>query len=209
MGTSQGEKLIMSNQTETLGGRLPLLDPQTLSAEQKELYDRMNQTTVPWADSAHFESKTEDGRMIGPFNPVLFSPHITSAFFDLQAVEEKQTSLSERVRQVLILSVGAVWKSEYELYAHSAVGRKAGLSEESIRTLGSGGLPNELSDQEKIAQRFARQLSTEHQVEDALYREAERTFGQQGLVDAIVLIGIYQGVCALLNAFEIPAPHFP
>ncbi|MEH2184410.1 carboxymuconolactone decarboxylase family protein [Nostoc sp.] len=197
----------MSNQTETLGGRLPLLDPQMLSAEQKGLYDRMNQTAVPWADSAHFQSKTKDGRLIGPFNPVLFSPRLTSAFLELQAIEEKHTSLSDQVRQVLILSVGAVWKSEYELYAHSAVARKAGLSEESIRSLVSGGLPNDLSDQEKIAQRFALQLSTEHCVDDALYREAERTFGQQGLVDAITLIGIYHSVCALLNAFEIPAPQ--
>ncbi len=197
----------MSNQTETLGGRLPLLDPKTLSGEQKELYDHMNQTAVPWADSAHFQSQTEDGRMIGPFNPVLFSPRFTSVFLQLQAVEEKQTSLSDRVRQVLILSVGAVWKSEYELYAHSAVARKAGLSEESIRSLASGGLPDDLSDQEKIAQRFARQISTEHRVEDALYQEAEQAFGQQGLVDAITLIGIYHSVCALLNAFEIPAPQ--
>ena len=197
----------MSIQTETLGGRLPLLDPQTLSAEQKELYDRINQTAVPWADSAHFQSHTEDDRLIGPFNPVLFSPRVSSAFLQLQAVEEKQTSLSDRVRQVLILSVGAVWKSEYELYAHSAVARKAGLSKESIRSLVSGELPDDLSDQEKIAQRFARQISTEHRVEDALYREAEHAFGQQGLVDAIVLIGIYHSVCALLNAFEIPAPQ--
>jgi 4-carboxymuconolactone decarboxylase len=197
----------MSIQTETLGGRLPLLDPQTLSTEQKELYDRINQTAVPWADSAHFQSKTEDGRLIGPFNPSLYSPSIASRFLELQGAEEKNTSLSDRVRQVLILSVGAVWKSEYELYAHSAVGRKAGLSEESIRSLVSGELPNDLSDQEQIAQRFARQLSTEHRVEDALYREAEQAFGQQGLVDAITLIGIYHGVCALLNAFEIPAPQ--
>ena len=32
----------MSVQTEMLGGRLPLLDPQALSAPQKKTYDRLN-----------------------------------------------------------------------------------------------------------------------------------------------------------------------
>jgi hypothetical protein len=38
--------------------------------------------------------------MLSSSNLVLFNPRITSAFLQLQAVEEKQTSLSDRVRQV-------------------------------------------------------------------------------------------------------------
>jgi 4-carboxymuconolactone decarboxylase len=197
----------MSVHTETLGGRLPLLDPLTLSAAQKETYERMNRTWVPWADSVPFQSKTKDGRLIGPFNPILFSPAISSSFLDLQETEQKNTSLSQRVRQVVILAVGAVWKSNYELYAHAAAARKAGISEEAVRTLTTGGLPDELIDQEKIAQRFARQLSAEHHVDAALYSAAEKAFGQRGLVEIAYLIGIYHTVCSLLNAFEIPAPR--
>ena len=35
---------------------------------------------------------------------------------------------------------------------------------------------------------------------------AETAFGTQGLVDITFLAGIYQLVCGLLSAFEIPAP---
>jgi 4-carboxymuconolactone decarboxylase len=192
---------------EKLGGRLPLLDPQALSVAQKELYDRMNRTFVSWAEGIHFQSKTEDGRLIGPFNPILFSPNISSSFLDLHDAEEKHTSLDERVRQVVILAVGAVWKSDYELYAHSAAARKAGLSENAIRTLATGGLPDDLSDQEKVAQRYAQQLSAEHRVDAALYRGVVDAFGEQGVVDLAYLIGIYHITCGLLNSFEIPAPE--
>ena len=106
----------------------------------------------------------------------------------------------------MILAVGAVWKSDYELYAHTAAAREAGISEDAIRTLVIGGLPDDLTDQEKIAQRYARQLSAEHRVDAGLYSAAEHAFGQQGLVDITYLTGIYHIVCALLNAFEIPAP---
>src|SRR6201987_2580418 len=173
---------------------------------QREIYHRLDTTMIPWADGAHFQSKTDDGREIGPFNPILFSADISACFLDFHDGEEKHTPLTERVRQVVILAVGAVWKSDYELYAHTAAAREAGISEGAIRTLAIGRLPNDLSDQEKIAQKFARQLSAEHRVDPVLYRAAEHAFGQQGLVDIIYLIGIYHIVCALLNAFEIPVP---
>lgn len=196
----------MTVHNEKLGGRLPLLDPRALSGAQKEIYDRMNRTFVSWSDRIHFQTKTEDGRLIGPFNPILFSPSISSSFLDLHDAEEKYTSLDERVRQVVILVVGAVWKSDYELYAHSAAARKAGLSENAIRTLATGGLPDDLSSQEKVAQRYARQFSAEHRVDDGLYRSAVHAFGEQGVVDLTYLIGIYHITCGLLNSFEIPAP---
>jgi 4-carboxymuconolactone decarboxylase len=193
-------------QIDNLGGRLPLLDPAKLSQTQREVYDLANSTMVPWAEAAHFQSKTSDGKMIGPFNPVLYAPEMASCFADLQAAEAKYTPLSERVRQVVILSVGAVWKADYELYAHSAVALKAGLSEAAIRSLATGGVPEDLSDEERVAQRFVRQLTAEHHVEEALYRAAEAAFTREGLVSMTFLAGCYQVVCSLLNVFEIPAP---
>ena len=195
----------MSAQTEMLGGRLPLLDPATLSTAQKETYERLDRTWFQWGKGV-FQGKLEDGRLIGPFNPILFSPAISSSFLDLQETEKNKTSLSQRVHEVVILAVGAVWHSTYNLYAHAAAARKLGISEDAIRALTTGELADELSDQEKIAYRFARQLSAKHHVDAALYSAAERAFGQRGLVEITYLIGIYHTVCALLNAFEIPAP---
>jgi 4-carboxymuconolactone decarboxylase len=197
---------ILKMQPGSLGGRLPLLDPTELSETQRKVYDLANSTMVPWAEAAHFQSKTTDGKLIGPFNPVLFAPEMALCFADLQAAEARYTPLSERVRQVVILAVGAVWKADYELYAHSAVARKAGLSDAAIRSLARGANPEDLSDDERVAQRFVRQLTAEHHVEEPLYRAAEAAFGREGIVAMMFLAGCYQVVCSLLNAFEIPAP---
>src|ERR1700678_2106172 len=132
-------------QLDNLGGRLPLLDPAELSETQREVYDRANSTMVPWAEAAHFQIKTTDGKLIGPFNPVLYAPEMASCFADLQAAEAKSTTLRERVRQVVILSVGGVWRADYELYVLSAVARRSGLSEAEIRSLVSDRLPEDLS----------------------------------------------------------------
>ena len=193
--------------TMHLGGRLPLLDPACLTERQRAVYDRLRATMIHWADQSGFQSMTDNGRLIGPFNPVMLSPAIAPAFLDLQDAEQANTSLSERVRQVVILAVGAVWQAEYELYAHAAVARKAGLPDQVIGDVAHGAFPEGLSEQEKLAGRFARQLAAEHHVDPELYSQAEAVYGMQGLVDITFLVGIYQLVCGLLAAFEIPAPE--
>lgn len=192
--------------TAQLGGRLKLLDISSLTAAQTAVYQRLTATMVKWADQSGFQSTTQDGRLIGPFNPVLLSPAIAPAFLDMQDAEQAHTSLDDRVRQVVILTVGSVWQSGYEVYAHAAVAAKAGLPESVIQALATGCVPDELSAQEKLAGRFARMLSTSHRVDAALYQEAEAAFGARGLVDIVFLAGCYHIVCGLLNAFEVPAP---
>jgi len=197
----------MSEHNDAMGGRLPLADPANLSAAQRELFDKMISAVVPWADDTGFHSTTDDGRFIGPFNPALLNPAMTSASAELLVGEREHTSLSARLREVVILAVGAVWQSDYELYAHTAAARKAGISEDAIGVLVRGGIPEDLSKDETMAAELTRQLSTTHRVDETLYRQAENTFGTKGLTDIVTLIGIYHTVCATLNLFEIPAPH--
>ena len=170
----------MSNLEHGLGGRLPLLEPEKLQSKQRELYGKINSGVVPLAAAAGFESRDEQGHLIGPFNAILYSPEICGSFLTLQKIEEEQTTLSKRTRQVVILAVGSVWKAPYELYAHYAVAAKVGLTKEQIDSLVSG---NGVS-----------------------YAAAREVFGDQGLVEMLVLIGCYLSVCALLNAFAVPPP---
>jgi 4-carboxymuconolactone decarboxylase len=145
-------------------------------------------------------------KFIGPFNAALRSPAVAGAFLELQASEERHTSLSDPVRQVVILAVGAVWAADYEIYAHSAVARHWGVPDDAIRGLAAGTLPVTLSDEEKLAYRFAQKLSRSHRIDDSTFVQARKAFGDSGIVDIIVLAGTYHTVCGLLNAFDVPAP---
>lgn len=129
-----------------LGGRLALLDPQALSVAQRELFDHITTTALPWAQRNGFTATTADKRLIGPFNPSLLSPQIATAFLKLQTTEERHTCLDERVRQVVILTVGAIWQAPYELYAHSAVARHTGLSRTAIAGLVSGEMTDGINE---------------------------------------------------------------
>jgi 4-carboxymuconolactone decarboxylase len=63
-----------------------------------------------------------------------------------------------------------------------------------------------LSDEEKLAYRFAQKLSRSHRIDDSTFVQARKAFGDSGIVDIIVLAGTYHMVCGLLNAFDVPAP---
>lgn len=196
----------MAGTDDSLGGRLRLLDVHELDPVQGETYALINQSIVPMASKAGFKSRLDDGRLIGPFNPFLVSPAIGAAYLRMTAIDAKESALGERVRQVVILTVGAVCKAPYELYAHRAVGRAAGLSEHALGALEAGQPSSELTANEEIARRFALQLSAEQCVEQSLYEQARDAFGERALVDLTFLVGSYLFTSAVLNAFTIPAP---
>ncbi len=196
----------MNDTENSLGGRLPLLGKTELDGAQVTLYEAMNKEMVPWAKKSGFKAITEEGRLLGPFNPLLYSPMIGQGFMEYLGAERKHTTLDARVREVIILSVGAVWQAAYELYAHAAVADKAGLERETIDALAAGNTPATMPDDQRIAHEFARSLAAERKVAPELYAKTEEMFGRAGIVDMIHLISLYMGTSALLNAFAIPVP---
>lgn len=188
------------------GGRLPQLAPADLDPEQQALYDQLQAGPLPWAARAGFATQDDAGHLIGPFNVFLHSPRISRSYNDLIGVEMSQTELSAPVREIVILTVGVEWQADYETYAHAAVARAVGLSGTVITAVLNSHTPSDVTAQEAAAHAFTRQLVRNRRVDDATYARAESLFGARGLVDMVHLIGFYLTTCALLNAFNVPAP---
>ena len=193
-------------QMEDASARLPLLDAQGLNREQREVYERIASGMLPWAEQSGFKAQTEDGRLLGPFNGLLYNPEMGAAMLHYLNKERESTDLDAMVREVVILTVGAACQCAYELYAHRAVAAKAGLAAEDIEALATGGEPKGLKPGESVAHRFVKALVTDHRVPDALYTEAAKEFGHVCLVDMVHLVGLYLTTSALLNAFAVPVP---
>jgi 4-carboxymuconolactone decarboxylase len=190
-----------------MNGRLPALKPEDLNDAQRAFYDGMVASYGPWADKSGFEVIAPDGSLLGPLNPMLFSPALGAAQIEVFHADKSSTSLSPRVHEVVVLTVGAAWDADYELYAHSAVGRLAGLSDDVVEALRAGRPPDFRNEQEAIAHDFTRQLVDRRRVDAETYARAEQAFGHKGLVDMVLLIGLYLAACSLINAFEVPTPE--
>jgi 4-carboxymuconolactone decarboxylase len=188
------------------GGRLPLLAIAELDQEQRALYDQLQAGTLPWAERTGFSTRDDAGHLIGPFNVFLHSPQISRSYNDLIGVETSHTELPAPIREIVILTVGVEWQSDYETYAHTAVARSLGLSDAVIDAVLAGEASSDFTAQEAAAHAFTQQLVRNRRVDDAAYARSHLLFGEKGLVDMVQLIGLYLTTSALLNAFNIPAP---
>lgn len=197
----------MAARNHDLSGRLPLVDTAALSPAQQRFYDAAMAEQYPWSLKAGFQFVTDDQRLIGPYNAFLRRPEIAEKFQELAKAESQHTSLSPQLREVVILAVGSAWGSDYEVYAHRILAQAAGISTGDADALAAGRSPEQLGREAELVFALARQLTVEHHIEQALYDEALSTFGEEGLFDIAVLIGVYLTVSSVLNLFAVPAPE--
>jgi 4-carboxymuconolactone decarboxylase len=193
---------------DRLGGRLPLLDPGQLDADQARLREQIAGGRGVDAAAAGFEMVLPDGRLIGPFNAYLYAPAIGQALREWAAATQRY-DLPADVQQVAILTVGAAWRSDYEVYAHTAEARHTGVPEAAIQAIGAGQPPAGLSQGADVAHRLALALAVEHAVGDELYAQAHEAFGTEKLIALVNLIGRYMNTAAILACFGVPVPSAP
>jgi 4-carboxymuconolactone decarboxylase len=189
-----------------LGGRLPLMTPDRLTERQRTLYKTFAQAKRAEATRGGYVATTKDGGLIGPFNSYLFIPDIADGYIAWIEAQHAHLPFPPDVREAVILTIGAAWNAPFELYAHRAVARTAGMATETIEALARGEAPMELSDAASNARDFTHALVTRHAVDDATYAAAQVAFGDEGLVGLTHLIGLYLSVSAVLTAFRVPAP---
>lgn len=190
---------------EQLGGRLPLLWPGSLDDPQRALYTRLQATRIRSAQDGGYTAMLGDGRLIGPFNAMIRAPQIAGPMLDwAQAIAS--AGLPADVREVVILTVGGLWHSEYVLYAHTAAASRAGVPDAAIGALRRGETPRGLRAEADAAHRLARAVIHDHEVPDGLYGQAIAILGTQTMITVLHLAGQYLTTSAVLACFQVPAP---
>lgn len=191
---------------ERLGGRLRLLAATELAPQQARLREELVGARGAEAAAAGFDLQLPDGRLIGPFNAYLHAPPIGIALRQWAAAIARY-ALPADVQQAAILTVGVAWQSDYEIYAHTAEARHAGIPDSEIEAIIEGREPSGLSGPAELAHRLALALTVDHTVSAELYARALDTFGTDGLIALVNLIGRYMNTAAILACFAVPAPE--
>jgi 4-carboxymuconolactone decarboxylase len=189
----------------TSGARLPRFEPPALDAEQRALYDAIAGGRRAQGPQL-FRLADADGRLEGPFNAFLLQPRLGSALQALGASVRYDTGLDDRCREIAILVVAAHWRSDFEWYAHEAVGRAAGLGDAELAALRED-RHAELAGRESVVARTAAALVTRGDLDDAEYGEAVSHLGPAGLFELLTLVGYYATLALQLRVFRVPAPE--
>ena len=186
------------------GARIPKLPPAGLDDEQRALYDAIAGGRRAQGPQL-FRLADADGCLEGPFNAFLLQPRLGSALQALGAAVRYETALGDRCREIAILVVAAHWRSDFERYAHEAVGRAAGLTDADLAAIRDG-RGDVLTGREAVVARIAAALAARGDLDDAEYREAAAELGAAGLFELLTLVGYYATLALQLRVFRVPAP---
>jgi alkylhydroperoxidase family enzyme len=186
-------------------GRLPWPAPADLDDAERALRERI--AGGPRAAGPQAFALTDaDGRLHGPFNIMLMSPEVGAALQELGTAIRYKTGLPARAREIAILEISRLRRSEFEWYAHSGVGRLAGLTPDELAGLRAGDPVTTLSAQEQVVREVVRRLVVDRDIDDAAYAGALAVLGRRDLVDLVTLVGYYETLALMLRAFRTPLP---
>jgi len=146
------------------------------------------------------------GRLEGPFNALLMHPKIGMAVQGVGAALRYGSTLSHRQREIAILEIARLERSEFEQYAHERLGRAFGLIELEITALATGLDCNSFGADELIVREIVTALRRDRQLDDDLFNRALALLGYENLADVVVLVGYYQLLALGLSVWQTPLP---
>jgi alkylhydroperoxidase family enzyme len=115
-----------------------------------------------------------------------------------------KSTLSGRVREMLILRIGWRCRSAYEWAAHAPAGRRAGLTDAQIRMLATDGYDG-WSASDRAIVRAADELFDADTIADDTWKALDDQFDERQLLDVLITTGGYRMVSMALNTFGVPA----
>lgn len=173
--------------------RLPQLDPEKFSPEQKKVHEAI--------------LKGPRGKVVGPLKVWLNNPGLAEHAQALGAYARFNSSLPPRLSELAICVTGAFWKANFEWYAHAPLAIKAGIDPAAIEAIRTGGTPKLVKSDEQVIYQFAHELLTTRRVSKATFERAKSELGETSVIDLVGIIGYYGLVSVTLNAFELPLPE--
>jgi 4-carboxymuconolactone decarboxylase len=163
--------------------RLAPLVPQSLSPEQKKVYDDI--------------LAGPRGGIGGPFAAWLRSPTMADRAQKLGEFCRFNTSLPKRLSELAILMTARHWTAQFEWYAHARMAREAGLGEAIIEAIRTHARPLQMQDDEAAIYDFCNEAYALHYVTDATYARAIALFGEATVVELVgVMLFTVTAICA-------------
>ncbi len=163
--------------------RLPYIDADQLPPEQRDLLKRPINLT----------------RLL--FN----SPGMAKAFGDIGGFIRNKSTLDSRLRELAILQVGWMEKSEYEFTHHVKIGKEFGVTDEDIQGLflETDGKPSKLDPLTKAVLKGAREMVRDIGMSDETFAEIKQHLSNEHMTDLVLTIAFYCSVVRVLATMKI------
>jgi len=172
--------------------RVPSLDPEQLSPEQKRIHDEI--------------ASTRRGNVKGPFAIWLRVPEIADKANHLGNAVRAKGAMDKRLIELMTLVVARYWSAQYEWYAHEDQALKAGISSDVVEALRDGRTPKFERADEQLVYDIVTEMQETKRLSQATYDRGIAAFGLELMIEFMTAVGFYTMVAVVLNAFDAPVP---
>ncbi len=136
----------------------------------------------------------------GPFIPLLTSPELMSRVSALGEYLRYRSALPPRLSEFAILVTATQWQQQFEWDIHAPIALKAGIPQNVIDALWADITPPNLDADLKVLYDLCTELHRDRRVSAVTRERAVKTFGEQGVMDAIGICGYYALLAMVLNS---------
>jgi 4-carboxymuconolactone decarboxylase len=173
--------------------RIPLVTRDQVADPDKPAYDA-------------FMASRQGRPNVGPYTLLLHMPEMAGKLEALRLCLRDEASLSQKLQELVMISVAREMGCAFIWYAHAAAARKAGIRDEVVDDLRERRPLEGLDPDEQAAVDFTRELLQNRKVSKATFDAATSRFGPRGVMTLTNLIACYAVLAYNMNAYELEAP---
>src|SRR5262245_7323409 len=144
------------------------------------------------------------GRLINIYRMLLNSPALAESWFNHSNAVRWKTALDGRLREIVIIRMGHLAKSQYVLRQHvPSLALADGMTLEECDALADWRATSLFSARERAALAYTDTMTRDIEVPDAVFAEVARHFEPRQIVELTVLIGTYNMNARVLQALRL------
>lgn len=107
------------------------------------------------------------------------------------------------LREIVILRVGHVTGSTYEVHQHKIVGRDCGMTDAQIDAVPEGETSNVFTDREKLAIRVTNEVIANVRVSNETFTAMQAAFTEREMTELLMVIGFYNMIAGFLENMQV------
>jgi alkylhydroperoxidase family enzyme len=140
------------------------------------------------------------GRVLNIFRTLAHHPKLLKRWTVFGNHVLFKSTLPARERELIILRIGWLCRSEYEFGQHTRIGRDAGLGDDEIRRITVGPDAPGWSEGDVDLLRATDELHRDARVSDATWNKLAARWNTQQMLDILFAVGQYNLVSMVLNS---------
>lgn len=148
--------------------------------------------------------KSGEARGMNGLGSMLHHQTLAKAFLTFNNHVAMASTLSKRIREMLILRVGWLRCAEYEFQQHVILGMRAGLTEEEIDRLTHGPDAAGWDQIDADLLRAADELVADAFIKDDTWARLKQQFTDEQMMDLVFAVGCYDVLAMAFKSFGVP-----